>query len=129
MNRELIFFIAYEACSGRDFGLWKKSPLQFINAQRLIGTNVFLHILELILLLVKKGAVQPQHLTIVHYFLFLGGFLVTIYTIKLLFTKRILVRGRQEYQGSSFEHRSKLLAFGYLILNFILLGIVYQRHI
>jgi hypothetical protein len=120
MNKELILFIAYEACDGNDFGLWKKNPFQYRHALHLIGVNLFIHIVQLVLLLGDIKSLVNGQLGGIHVVVFVAGLVLITYLMNLVFPKSLLAKAIKQYKGSSFEGKGKLIGFGYFFSNLAL---------
>lgn len=125
MNKELILFIAYEACRGNDFGLLERNPFQYDNAVRLISVNILLHIVQLVILLSNKSSLTNGQIGGVHLFVLMVGGMGIMFLMEFVFSKKVLAKAIMQYKDSMWDVRSKWIAFGYLFCNFILLGIVW----
>jgi hypothetical protein len=117
MNKELILFIAYGACSGTDIGLWKKNPFQYRNALNLISINFFIHVVQLLLLVSNFNFLYNGQIRPVCLLLFIGGLLTIMFLMNLIFPRRMLANAIKQYKGSRLQDNSKLIGFGYFVFN------------
>lgn len=113
---ELIIFIAFKACGGRDF-FYKKNPFQYINATILIAFAIEIHILQIIMLTTDYISFPLQKINSEMYVAIIFSFIVISYLSKLLFPKKILAKSLKKYNGGNIGRYAKLIAFGYLFLN------------
>ncbi len=123
MIREWILFIAYEACGGRDLML-KKNPFQYNNAIRLIAACCLIHVLQVTTLLEKNVFLSIKRATVTQYAIFIFVCVLLIYLIGKAFSKKMLARAISYYKGRDISKHSKLIAFGYLIANLIVLALI-----
>ena len=114
---------------GNDFGLLKKNPFQYQNALRLIAVNLSLHIIQLITLFSKQGLFIDGQLAGVQFASLVVGLFLVMFLMSIVFPKRVLAKANKLYKGTSWENRSKMVAFGYLFCNLILLILIWLwRH-
>lgn len=123
MFREKILMIAYQACSGKGL-IWEQNPFRYRNAIRLITVVVLLHLLQIISLLKKNIFLSIRHTTSEQYLIFIGICVLCIFSIEKVFSKKILAKSIRLYKEAPIANHSKLIAFGYLVLNFIILSVI-----
>ena len=120
MIREFILFIAYKACSGKNF-VWGKNPFQYRNAVRLISILFFFHILQIALLILGSSV---QSIGKVYYLVGLGILLFLPYLIEIIFSKKILAKSITLYKETSIDKNAKTIAYSYFVLSFALLLVI-----
>jgi len=121
--RELIIFIAYQACSGRSL-FWGKNPFQYQNALRLLGVAFTIHLFQVGFLISNWTELTFTELTTTQYLIIIGCSMAIIYGFEFLFPKNVLVSAIEKHKGSSVEKFSKMIAVAYTALNIFILVLI-----
>jgi len=121
MIRQTILYIAYSACKGGGL-LWKQNPFQYNSAVNLIVINFLIHVCQLIALIMKIFPLSIKSFDLTHYFLIIGVFVLCAFLFKKIFSKKVLTHAKEIYEDSNIEKYSRLIAFGYLAINILLLS-------
>jgi hypothetical protein len=123
MFREVVLFIAFRACSGKSL-IWGQNPFQYRNAIRLIAVSFIIHFFQLLSLVKKNIFISIEHASTTQYLIFIGACVLCTYGIEQIFSKKVLARATRIYKESPIATYSKLIAFGYLIVNLIILSAI-----
>lgn len=123
MTKDLIFFIAYKACSGKNFH-WNDNPFQYINSIFLLTFILLIHFLQIVSLIKKEFILSIKSISGTQYFFLIAALLLVFFLLGKVYPKKDLPKAIREYKGSRFDKYSKLIAYGYLVLNLILFMII-----
>lgn len=123
MIREKILYIAYSACTGGSL-LWKQNPFQYKSAINLIVINFLMHICQVFALLSKMFSMSIKSFEFTLYFILIGSFILCHFIFEKIFSKKILAKSKKIYADSNIGKYCKPIAFGYLTINILILGII-----
>lgn len=122
--REIILFIAYRACSGKNF-VWKENPFQYRNATNLIAIVFVIHIAQIFFTIGNNDfiSIKLSNGLIYAGLIFCG--VALLYLSEKIFSKRVLARSIKLYKESFLSRYAKPIAYTYFCLNIlILIGIL-----
>ena len=126
--KEIVLFIAYKACSGRNF-VWGNNPFQYKNATHLIAVVFFIHIIQVLSLSTDYLIFPIKPISGLYYFVLFGVCMLLLFLSEAVFSKRVLAKSISRYKESSINKYAKLIAYSYLSLNIlILVGIIIVRN-
>jgi hypothetical protein len=112
MIKRIILFTAYQACKGKNlFGE------QYERAIRLISALLMIHLLQIIFLVKKNLSDKLKDLNAIQYILIIAVIVLFFYLVEFVFSKKVLTSALSIFKESTIEHYSKLIAFGYFVLN------------
>ena len=123
MNKEKLLFIAYTACRGKNF-LRGRNPDQYLKSIALISSIFLIHVAQIIALMHPSLFLKKPSSPVI-YFILVIICMFFYYLIGKIFSKKILARAIKTYSGSSLSSNAVIIAFGYLIFNFVILAIIF----
>lgn len=123
MRREIILFIAYKACSGKSL-VWENNPFQYNNAIRLITVVFIFHIIQIIFLVRKANILPLKSIDGLQYLFIIGGSMALFYLFGNIFSKKVLAAAIRRYKETGIDKYARLIAYGYLIVNIVILLII-----
>lgn len=115
--RKLIFFIAYEACKP----IWGKNPSRYTNSVSLVLLAVVIHIAQVMVLLFRRPLQYISGINEYGYLAILFSFLGLHYLGRLIFPESLVSASMEIYENTELRKFARLLAWGYIIINFTLL--------
>lgn len=121
--RELILYIAFKACAGRDLIL-ARNPFQYRNATILIAVIFIEHIIQILLLTTSNTTLSLKGINEKFYFILLVSFFILAYLSTIVFSKTILAKSIKKYKETSIGNYAKLISFGYFFFNLIVIIII-----
>jgi hypothetical protein len=126
MVRAFILFVAYKACSGKDIVIGA-NPFQYRNSVSLIAMVFFLHVIQVLLLFGGKSFLPVKSIDEIAYLAIIGCFLLLFYLCELIFSKRILAKAIRQYKKSGIARYAKFIAFGYMVINIVIVVLMITR--
>jgi magnesium-transporting ATPase (P-type) len=121
--RELILYIVYRACGGRDLFL-SKNPFQYRNATILITVIFLMHLIQVVLLFFDYKSIFADKTNANWYFFLMIFFFIFSYVSSLIFSKKILAKSINKHKDSAIGRYAKLIVAGYMIVNALALFLI-----
>lgn len=117
--REVILNIAYKACEGKE-NLLNSNSFQYNRSVGLISVGIVLHFAQLCIIVFHTQIFPIGQVSGSFFLIATISWIALLLVLYFLFPKRLLNLGNQQTVESVVRY-PKLLAFGYLFVNLVLL--------